>query len=80
MKNGFEGFTSKQLRQVGQNIYLARFAAGLTQVELAKRIGFTQQHLGSCETGYYRPGLRLVFAVAYELGVPVAELFREEAS
>ena len=48
---------------------------GLSQEELAKRCGVTRQTVNAIENNKYDPTLALAFALAWELGLSVDELF-----
>ena len=50
--------------QFGNIMKRKREERGLTQVDLAQRIGTTQQNINSYETGYKLPPLRVVVAAA----------------
>jgi transcriptional regulator with XRE-family HTH domain len=62
-------------QQVGQALRDARLGAGLTQQELATRLGWSPDTLASYETG--RRGLRAaqLAEVARALNIPTAALF-----
>ena len=51
-------------------------AAGMTQQELADRVGVTRQTIISIERGKYRPSIELALALARVFAVPVEALFR----
>lgn len=53
-----------------------REAAGLTQAELAGRIGVTRQTLIAIEQGRYSPTLELAFQIAHVLGVRLDDVFQ----
>ncbi|MEK4521173.1 helix-turn-helix transcriptional regulator [Psychrobacillus sp. FSL W7-1493] len=57
---------------------IARMEKGLTQSELAKRIGVTRQTVGLIEKGDYNPTLQLCIAIAKELDKTLNDLFWEE--
>ena len=60
---------------VGRNVRIWRMAKGLSQAQLAKRLGITFQQVQKYETGGNRiPTGRLV-RLATILGVPIAALF-----
>lgn len=59
-------------------IKIARMEKGLTQSELAKRIGVTRQTVGLIEKGDYNPTLQLCIAIAKELDQTLNDLFWEE--
>lgn len=53
-----------------------REGAGLTQSELARRLGVTRQTLIAIEQGKYSPTLELAFQIAREFGVSLDAVFR----
>jgi Zn-dependent peptidase ImmA (M78 family)/DNA-binding XRE family transcriptional regulator len=53
---------------IGNRIKLAREIAGLTQTELAERIGTTQSGIASMEANLYRPSLEYLKVLAKETG------------
>lgn len=61
--------------RVTNTIRQAREAAGLTQAEVARRVGVTRQTLIAIEQGRYSPTLELAFQLARVFGVPLDELF-----
>ena len=54
-----------------------REAAGLTQAQLAERIGVGQRQVSKIENGAISPSLGSIRALARALQVPVTSLFRE---
>lgn len=50
-------------------------AGGLTQADLAERIGVTRQTIIAIEQGKYSPSLEVAFKIARVLGVPIGEVF-----
>ena len=48
---------------------------GMTQAELAERVGVTRQTIHSIEKGKYKPTIELALRLARELEVAVEELF-----
>jgi len=52
-----------------------RSARGLTQEDLASRVGVRRETVIFLEKGKYNPSLRLAFRVAKTLGTTVEELF-----
>ena len=55
-----------------------RAALGLTQEELAARVGVRRETIVFLEKGKYNPSLRLAHAVARALGTTVDDLFSFE--
>ncbi len=55
-------------------ITLARESAGLTQAELARRIGVSRQQLHNWETGFRNPKLDALVLIAEALHVPLESL------
>jgi transcriptional regulator with XRE-family HTH domain len=66
--------------EVGQRIRIQRLAAGLSQSELAERIGVTFQQVQKYEKGTNRVGAGRLTRIARVLNVPVGSFFdgREE--
>ena len=56
-------------------VKLARVACGLTQAELADRVGVTRQTIGLIEGGGYNPTLSLCLRIARITGKSLDELF-----
>ena len=53
-----------------------RFAAdGMTQAELADRLGVTRQTVIAVEQGKYSPTLEMAFQIARVFGVPLDDVF-----
>jgi putative transcriptional regulator len=53
-------------------------ADGMTQQDLADRVGVTRQTILSIEKGKYNPSVGLAMRLARVFGVPVEELFALE--
>lgn len=49
---------------------------GMTQAELADRIGVTRQTVIAIEQGRYSPSLEMAFQIAGVFGVPLDEVFQ----
>lgn len=64
--------------ELGYNIAYYRKHAGLTQEQLAERVGISRQHLGAIEApNLVRPiSLELLFSIADVLDVPAYKLLR----
>ena len=62
--------------KVTNSIRALREGAGLTQAELAKRIGVTRQTLIAIEQGSYSPSLELAFQISRVFGVGLDDVFQ----
>ena len=60
---------------VGRNVRIWRMAKGLSQMQLARRIGVTFQQLQKYEVGANRIGTGRLVRVAATLGIPISALF-----
>lgn len=56
----------------------ARSEAGLSQQELAEKLGVTRQTINAIEKGDYNPTINLCIAICRVLGKTLDELFWEE--
>ena len=65
---------------VGQNIRICRMQRGLSQSELAERVGLTFQQIQKYEKAANRVGASRLIQVADALGVPLATLFEGSAT
>jgi transcriptional regulator with XRE-family HTH domain len=61
--------------EVGQRIRIQRLAAGLSQSELAERVGVTFQQIQKYEKGTNRVGAGRLTKIARVLNVPVGSFF-----
>ena len=57
----------------------ARTRAGLSQQELADRLGVSRQTINAIEKGDYNPTIRLCVGICRVLGLTLNDLFWEEA-
>ena len=60
---------------VGRNIRLRRLSTGISQTELASKIGVTFQQVQKYEKGANRVGASRLSRIAQVLNVPIAALF-----
>ena len=58
----------------GERIKKLRKEKGMTQKELAKKLGFSPSHLGQYENGYRNPKPSTVKKIADALEVPVSKI------
>ena len=56
----------------------ARLRAGLSQQELAERVGVSRQTVNAIEKGDYNPTIRLCVGICRALGLTLNDLFWEE--
>ena len=68
----------RQSIPVGQKIRQLRKERGLTQAELAHRIGVQQSDLCRMENGEYKVALDTLFRVLGVFGMAIGEFFRDE--
>ena len=59
------------------NVKFTRMKKGVTQEQLAKKVGVTRQTIGLIEKGDYNPTLSLCIAIAKELNQTLDSLFWE---
>jgi putative transcriptional regulator len=64
--------------RVTNRVRKLREAAGLTQVELADRVGATRQTIIAVEAEKYAPSLELAFRLARAFRVPFESVFHYE--
>lgn len=64
--------------EIGKKIQRAREEAGLSQGELASRLGYTQAALSNYELGRRQPGFAKLELIARELGKPLSYFFEEQ--
>lgn len=65
---------------MGKNLAMkaARAAAGLSQQELADKLGVSRQTINAIEKGDYNPTIRLCVGICRVLGLTLNDLFWEE--
>ncbi|WP_298042651.1 helix-turn-helix transcriptional regulator [uncultured Clostridium sp.] len=57
------------------NLKIARIAAGLSQEDLGKIIGYTRVTISKIETGKSIPSGQTMLKIAKAIGIPVEEIF-----
>ena len=67
----------KYLKRFGRRVKELRMAAGISQAELASRIGKDQQSIQRLEAGKINPSLFYLFEVASGLNMYVEELLHD---
>lgn len=67
--------THKQiLEKFGQKMQKTRQASGVTQEELAARLGMHRTYIGLIERGERNPTIRTLYKIAKALKVPASDL------
>ncbi len=66
-------------RQFGKRVRELRLARGLSQEEMAFKIGVHRTYLGGIERGERNPSLRNIAAIAMALDITLRELFSFES-
>jgi transcriptional regulator with XRE-family HTH domain len=67
-------------RSIGANIKARRHALGMTQRELAERLGVTQANVSRVESSQKGPGGEMLLSIAGALGCDVNDLLGVEAN
>lgn len=62
----------KLQKQIGQQLAMMRKSKGMTQEELARLCGLTQNHITRIENGCYNVGLYQVHLIARAMGYDIA--------
>ena len=62
-------------RKLGNRLRDVRTARGLTQTELAERIGVSRKTVNTVENGIFVPSTLVALALAHELKVKVEDIF-----
>ena len=60
---------------LGNSLFNARKKSGLSQENVAEKLGVSRQTINAIENNKYDPTLALAFKLAQELGTTVDELF-----
>ncbi len=66
-------------RLVGGNVRRLRTAAGLTQAELAVKMGVDRAYVSALELGGRNPTIVTLWHLAQALGIRFAELFQQRS-
>ncbi|MCA1023708.1 MULTISPECIES: helix-turn-helix transcriptional regulator [Halobacillus] len=59
-------------------VKIARVTLGLTQQELAEKVGVTRQTISLIEKGRYNPTLKLCLEICYAVNQTLDEVFWQE--
>ena len=60
---------------IGLNLRRMRKSNGLTQADLAARVGVTRKTINTVENGVFTPSALLALKIARALGQPVEQVF-----
>ena len=60
---------------LGNHLKSLRVQAGLTQADLAERVGVSRKTINTVENGVFTPSTTLALQLARALGVPVEAVF-----
>lgn len=69
----------KYFKELGGRLAAARKRAGMTQLELAEKLGVAQQTLAHYETAYLRPPILVLIGMAELLGFSLEEMLTGRA-
>jgi transcriptional regulator with XRE-family HTH domain len=64
----------KPAQQLGTNVAYARQQRGLSQSQLARKVGVVDTYISRIETGRAQPSFKLLIAIARQLDLPPGEL------
>ena len=67
---------AKDKGRISNTIKTLRLDAGLSQAELASRVGATRQTINAIEQEKYAPSLELAFRIAREFGADFEAVFQ----
>jgi transcriptional regulator with XRE-family HTH domain len=67
--------TTKRDYKLGRKLQKIRKDKGLTQEQLAEKVGVSTTWIGYIETGFKRPNLKFIYKIANVLEVKVKDIF-----
>jgi len=62
-------------KKIGNNLKALRSNLGLTQAQLAEKVGVARVSIVSIETGRYIPTIETALRISKALGVPIEGIF-----
>lgn len=65
---------------VKNRLRVLRAERNWSQAELAEKVGVARQSINAIETGKFDPSLPLAFRIARLFGLPVEQIFDDDAS
>lgn len=68
----------EELKKIGQRIRDNRISLGISQIELAERLGVMNSYLSQVEKGRRYPNVNLILKVCKELDINASTLFGEK--
>ena len=68
----------QQRRMVGRNVRRLRIAAGMSQAELAERMGVDRAYVSGLELGQRNPTVLTLWHISKALGMKMRPFFDEE--
>lgn len=66
---------TKILQKLGNELKILRKAQGLTQEELAEKVGVHATYIGKIEGGKSNPSVRMIFRISRALDVKLSKVF-----
>ena len=66
---------TKILEKLGKNIKQYRLNFGLTQEELAEKIGRHQTYIGKLEIGKINPSVKSLYVISRALNIKLSDIF-----
>lgn len=76
--DSFANDYSEKYKTIGRNIRMVRKATGISQTELANRVGNNKSAISRYENGMQKPSLDTLMRVADALDVDPADLLKEK--
>lgn len=76
--DSFANDYSEKYRAIGNNIRMVRNAIGISQTELANRVGSDKSAISRYENGTQRPSLETLMRIADALDVDLVDLLKEK--
>jgi transcriptional regulator with XRE-family HTH domain len=68
--------TDKALKQIGSKLQAARKLKGITQQEIANRVGISRTYYSQIENGDRDPAATIITGIAKALGVSIADILK----
>ncbi|MFP4520731.1 MAG: helix-turn-helix domain-containing protein [Fibrobacterota bacterium] len=62
-------------KEFGERLRGVRKSMGVSQIDLASKVGINYQHIGMIESGKGNPTLETIYSIAEGLKIPICELF-----